>query len=273
MRRLVFALTACCGVIPLLVVFVMPGCGPRAEVAKKRALNRLDDLLGKMDVQRQEIDDGIKATKLAVEGVRKARIKAQVKCDQIEEKAKPYEEKVAQCDQTLAKLRDLLKAGKPADLAGKTYSVSDLNDMADKVIQARKDADAQVSGFRTARDSMKKVVANLSKTQQTLEARLTSLQAQVAKLDAEMAAAKAMKEASGAMGDGEATLAANLEGLEEKVASLSADVRAELKGEEERFQVARADKAISDVDVFIRDSQKPTDRVAEIDKILGPAKK
>ncbi len=273
MRRLFFMLTACFVVTGVLLAFGIPGCGPRAEVAKKKALERVDDLLGKIDVQRQEIDDGIKATKRAVEGVRKARIKAQVKCDQLDEQVRPHEDRIAQCDQALARLRDLLKAGKPAEVAGKTYSVSDLSDMAGKVIEERKHEGAQINGFKTARERMQKVVADLTKTQQTLEARLGSLQAQVAKLDAEMAAAKSMKEASASMGDGNASLAANLDGLEEKVASLSADVRAELKGEEEKFQVARADKALGDVDAFIRDSQRPTDRVAEIDKILSPAKK
>jgi chromosome segregation ATPase len=266
-------LATCCVTTLLLLVFGVPGCGPRAEVAKKRALERVDDLIGKMDVQRQEIDDGIRATKRAVEGVRKAKVKAQVKCDQLGEKIKPFEEKVAQCDQSLARLRDLLKAGKPADIAGKTYSVSELKDMAGKVIQARKEAEGQINGYKTARESMKKVVADLSKQQQVLEARLTNLQAQVAKLDSEMAAAKSMKEASAAMGEKDNTLAANLDSLEEKVASLSADVRAELRSESEKWSEAKADQAISDVDAFIRDSQKPTDTLAEIDRILGPAKK
>ncbi len=272
MKRLVFA-TMACGVISLFLVFVMPGCGSRVEVAKKKAVERLDNMLGKMDVQRQEIDDGIRATKQAVEGVRKARIKAQVKCDQLEEKVKPSEEKMAQCDQTLARLRDLLKADMHAEIAGKTYSVSELKDMAGKVIQARKEAEGQISGYKTARESMKKVVADLSKQQHVLETRLTNLQAQVAKLDSEMAAAESMKEASAAMGGQDATLAANLDGLEEKVVTLSADVRAELKSESERWSEVKADQAISDVDTFIRDSQKPTDTLAEIDRILGPAKK
>lgn len=269
MRRL-FLLLILCLVPAALFVY---GCGPRGEVAKKKLTDRLDDMLGKMDVQRAEIDDGIRATKKAVEGVRKARITAQVKLDQIDEKAKPFEEKLAQCDQTLARLRDLLKADQPADIAGKTYSVADLKDMAGKVIQARKDAEKQIGGFKTARDNMRKVVADLTGQQQALEARLTNLQGQVAKLDAEMAAAKAMKQASASMGDKDASLAANLDSLEEKVASLSADVRAELQGESEKWSEAKTDRAISDVDAFIRDAQRPTDTVAEIDRILSPAKK
>jgi chromosome segregation ATPase len=263
--------------VPMLLVpaalLVVYGCGPRVEVAKKKALDRLDDMLGKMDVQRQEIDDGIKATKKAVEGVRKARISAQVKLDQIDEKAKPFEEKVAQCDQTLAKLRDLLKADQPADIAGKTYSIADLKDMAGKVIQARKDAEKQIDGFKTARDNMRKVVSDITRQQQALEGRLTNLQGQVAKLDAEMAAAKSMKQASASMGDKDASLSANLDSLEEKIAGLSADVRAELQSESEKWSETKTDKAISDVDAFIRDSQRPADTVAEIDRVLGTTKK
>lgn len=270
MRRMILLLALCVVATTMVVIY---GCGSRVEVAKKKALDRLDDMLGKMDVQRQEIDDGIKATKKAVEGIRKARITAQVRLEQIDEKTKPFEEKVTRCDQTLSKLRDLLKADQPAEIAGKTYTVPELKDMASKVIQARKDADKEIEGFKTARENMRKVVTDLSTQQVALETRLTKLQGQVAKLDAEMAAAKAMKEASASMGDKDATLAANLDSLEEKVAGLSADVRAELQSESEKWLEAKTDKAISDVDAFIRDSQKPTDTVGEIDKILGPAKK
>jgi len=241
---------------------------PRVEVAKEKLLDRVDNLLGKMEVQRQEIDNGITATKQAVEGIRKAKIKAQVKLEQIDEKAKPYEEKVVHCDGTLVRLRDLLQADMPTEIAGKTYSVIDLNDMANKVIKARRDAEKQINGFNSARDEMQKVVTKLAKHQQNLQSRLANLQSQIAILDAEMAAAKAMKEASKAMGDGD-SLATNLDALEDKIASLSANVKVALLSESERW----SEDAFDEVDAFIRDSQQPTDTLAEIDRILGQAKK
>jgi phage shock protein A len=120
-------------------------------------------------------------------------------------------------------------------------------------------------------------VSTLTKTEHNLEGKLSNLQAQVAKLDAQVVAAKAMKEASASLGDGDATLAENLDNLERKVADLSADVEAELQGEEERFRIASdnvagANKAVSEVDAFIQDVHKPTDRVAEINHILGGKK-
>ena len=86
------------------------------------------------------------------------------------------------------------------------------------------------------------------------------------------AAAKAMKQASSTMGDGSTTLTENLDELEKKLASLSADVRGELAGESEKWSPAGADKAINDVDAFIKSAQTPSDPVAEIDRILGPGK-
>jgi chromosome segregation ATPase len=273
MKRFVLFLIAGGAIVPMLLMFVLPGCGTRLKVIEGGALERLDQMLGKMDVQRQEIDDGIKATKHAVEGIRTAKIKAQVKCEQIEDKAKPFEEKVAECDQSLARLRDLLKAGIPAEIAGKTYSVSDQKDMANRVIQARNDSQKQIDGFKAARENMKTVVASLGKQQQALETRLGRLQGQITTLNAEMTAAKAMKEASASMGDKNSTLAANLDGLEEKVATLSADVRAELRSETDRWSGTTEEKAVNDVDAFMRDSQKTPDTLAEIDRILGTPKK
>ncbi len=209
----------------------------------------------------------------ALEGVRRAKIKAQVSAEQLDEKVRPLQEKIARCDESLVRLRDAIKADKPADFAGKTYTVAQLNEMAGKVIQARREADDQIKGFDAARANMQKVVATIAKQQQELESRIGKLQAANSKLDSEMAAAKAMKQASASMGDANASLSDNLDELEKKIAVLSADVRADLPGESEKWSDAKTDKAINDVDTFIQATQRPTDTLAEIDRILGPAKK
>ena len=272
MKRMIIGL-----VFTIIGMTFIPGCGDaakaRVDVAKKKLVEQLDDALGKMDVQKAEIDNGIKSAKQAADGVRKAKIKAQVSLDQLDEKVRPHQDKIAKCDETLAKLRDSIKADIPADFGGKTYTVVELKDMAGKVINSRKECEDQVKGFETARQNMQNVVATISKQQQELEARITKLQAANSKLDAEMSAAKAMKQASSTMGDGSSTLTENLDELEKKLASLSADVRGELAGESEKWSPAGAEKAIGDVDAFIKSAQTPSDPVAEIDRILGPGKK
>lgn len=273
MRRLFLFLALCV----VSATFVIYGCSDagkaRVDVAKKKVLDQIDDALGKMDVQKAEIDNGIKSAKQALAGVRKAKYKAQASLDQLDEKVRPHQETIARIDESLAKLRDAIKADKPADFAGKTYTVAQLKEMAGKVIQSRKEAEEQIRGFDKARENMRKVVATITKQQQELETRIAKLQAANSKLDGEMAAAKAMKDASARMGDTNSSLSENLDELERKIAALSGDVRAELAGESEKWSDGKTDKAISNVDAFIRDSQKPSDPVAEIDKILGPAKK
>ena len=271
MKRMIVGL-----VLTIIGMTLIPGCGDagkaRVDVATKKVFDQIDEALGKMDVQKAEIDNGIKTAKLAVDGVRKAKIKAQVSLDQLDEKVRPHQDKIAKCDETLAKLRDAIKADVPADFGGKTYTVVELKDMAGKVISSRKECEDQVKGFETARQNMQNVVATISKQQQELEARITKLQATNSKLDAEMAAAKAMKQASSTMGDGTMSLMENLDELEAKLASLSADVQGELAGESEKWSSAGTDQAINDVDAFIKSAQTPSDPVAEIDRILGPGK-
>ncbi len=260
----------------ILLLFSLCGCNDsiqsRVDVAQKKLFDQIDEALGKMDVQKAEIDNGIKSAKLAVDGVRKAKIKAQVSLDQLDEKIRPYQDKIAKCDETLSKLRDSIKADVPADFGGKSYTVVELKDMAGKVIQSRKECEDQIKGFESARQNMQNVVATIAKQQQELEARIAKLQAANSKIDAEMAAAKAMKQASSTMGDGSNTLTENLNELEQKLASLSADVRGELASESEKWSSAGTDQAINDVDAFIKSAQTPSDPLAEIDRILGPGK-
>jgi len=256
--------------------YLLPGCSDankaRVQVAQKKLLDRIDEALGKMDVQKAEIDNGIKSAKQAADGVRRAKVRAQGNLDQINEKVRPFEERISQCDQSLMKLRDAIAADMPATIAGKTYSVAELKEMAGKVIAARKEAEKQINGFKSARETMTKQVALLTKTQQEIEAKIAGLQSQMVKLDSEIAAAKAMKQASAAMGDADSSLADNLAELERKIATLSADAQSELALETDRWSAANTEKAISDVDAFIRDSQKSTDTLAEIDRILGGKK-
>ena len=108
MKRMIVLLAA----VGLLVAFLLPGCGDankaRVDVAKKKLLDQIDEALGKMDVQKAEIDNGIKSAKQAADGVRKAKIKAQVSLEQLDEKVRPHQDKIARCDETLAKLRDAI---------------------------------------------------------------------------------------------------------------------------------------------------------------------
>jgi chromosome segregation ATPase len=253
-----------------LYLFVGPN---RAQVAKDKVLGKIDDMLGKMDGQKAEIDNGIKSAKQAVGEIRKAKYQAQAQLDLIDEKLRPHQGRMAACDERLGQLRDLIKADKPVEFAGKTYTIAELKGVAGKLIDARKESDEKVKGFDTARTSMKGVVATITKKQEDLEARVAKLEEAKVKLDAEYSAALAMKKASAAMGDSDATLGENLDELEKKMAALSGNVKAELAGESEKLATTGTDRTVSEVDAFLKASSSSGDTVGEIDRILGPAKK
>lgn len=256
----------------LLLVMALAGCGDsvraRGEVATDRAVEKLDSILGSLDVKRKEIDLSMRSLKDAVTGINKARIKAQVKHDQIDRQAQPVRERMAQADASLKKLRDYLAAGESVEIGGETYSVEDLKKMAGEIIEARKGRAAQIAAFEQSQVELQKVIAVIEKNQREYEGQISRLESQIAQIDAQMVAVKAMKDASATMGDGNATLAENVATLEDKVADLLADVQVELAVESQSWDAAAADKQIDAVDAFIAATQESKDTIAEIDRIL-----
>jgi chromosome segregation ATPase len=263
MKLLLLVLVATCSVV---------GCDARTEVAKGKLLAKIDSMLGEMDVKRKEIELSVNAFKEGTDGLRKAKIKAQVKQDQIKRQAAPLEEKRKSVDTTLAKLRDHLASGKSADIGGKTYSPEELKTMADKVIQARKELVGRLDGYQKSQASLQKVVDLLERKLNDYQQRLSRLESQIAEIDSKAIALKAMKDASAAMGESEKTLATNIDNLEAKVNDLYADMDAELLGEDEKWNEMETTKEIDAVDAFIDATQEPTDTLSEIDKILAGEK-
>ena len=257
--------------IVLLAICLAVGCGARAEVAKEKLLAKIDSMLGEIEVKRKEIEISINVLKEGIDGLRKAKIKAKVKQDQIQRQANPIEQKIAQVDNTLKVIRDSLASEQTVEIGGKDYSPAELKTMADKVIQARKSLQSQLGGFQKSIASLQKVVDSLERKQNDYQHRLTRLEAQVAEIDSKAVALKAMQDASTAMGESEKTMAANIDNLEDKVADLWADVESELLAEDEKWNEVEAVEQIDSVDAFIAATQDPSDTLAEIDKILAGA--
>jgi hypothetical protein len=129
MHRIVVAVVVCVA----LVVACTYGCGARVEVAKDKIQAKIDSILGSMDVKRKEIEISVANLKEGIDGLRRAKIKAQVCDDQIHRQAKPQEEKLADMDAALKILKGHLQTGKPVEIAGKTYSPTELKDMAARI--------------------------------------------------------------------------------------------------------------------------------------------
>jgi predicted nucleic acid-binding Zn-ribbon protein len=252
----------------VLVMVSLVGCEARVEVAKEKALAKIDSLLGTMEVKRKEIDISVRALNDGINGLRKAKIKAQVKHDQLEQKVIPISDKIASVDQSLKKLRDHLASGEPVDIAGKTYGPQELKQMADRVLKARKDYVAQRDGLMEAQHSLQNVVSTLERKQEGYEQRLFRLEGQIAEIDAKRIALKSMQDASAVIVENQENLARNVDQLEDQVLDLFADVQAELWVEDEKWNAASLETELISADAIVAATQDPTDMIAEIDRVL-----
>jgi len=248
------------------------GCGARVEVAKEKTLEKIDSLLGSMDVKRKEVELSMRGLNDGVDGLRKAKIKAKVKRDQIQRQIDPIQEKIDATDKTLTKLRDLLAANEPAEVGGKQYSPEELKEMTAKVINGRKEFVGQRDALTKSLESLDKVVDSLDRKQQEYQQKHTQLENQIAEIDSKTVALTAMKDASASMGDSSAALAENVSDLEDKVNDLFADVETEMITEDEKWNEATANSEIDAVDEFISATQGSGDLLTEIDAILGATK-
>ena len=155
------------------VIWSMGGCGARTEVAVAKIAEQIDDLLGRLDVKRTEIERSLATLKQGQTGLRRARIRAQVKQDQLQRKMAPIERRMSDIDESLDVLRGHLADGTPAELAGKTYPVAQVRVMADRLLEARRLSVRQVDGYRAAQQRLAAVVSTLERKEAECGSRLS----------------------------------------------------------------------------------------------------
>jgi len=238
------------------------GCEARTQVAKDKALAKIDSLVGSINVKRKEIELSVGALKDGLGGLRKAKITAQVKLDQLDRKVRPIEDRLSTINDTLKTLRDHLKSGKAVEIAGRIYSQEELKAIAQQVVAERKRAADQLSVLQDSQARLKKVAVTMERRQQDYEQSLSAIENRVAVIDASRSALEAMKEAGEAIDGGEQRFVQSVERLEEKVSDLYAEVETELIVEDANWDELSIDK-------FIFNLQKPTDTIQAIDKVLA----
>jgi len=248
----------------LALAIVFGGCGVRGQVAKEKVIQRIDSMLGTMDVKRKEIETSFASLEDAMHGLRKAKIKAQVKQDQISRKSELAAVHVGQLDETLRTLRTRLTGDVKAPVNGRTYSSAEIAGMTQQVIAERQDAVKQRDGFQLAISRLSKVVGTLESKQSHYESKLSEIQHQLTVIDSNRIALTAMQDAAAVMNDSDKSFANNVAQLEDKVNDLFADVEAGLMIENIHWQDGEA----STIDQIVAAMQSPDDLVSKIDAIL-----
>ena len=243
----------------------------RLDVAKDNTLRKIDEMLGTLNVKRKEVALSLQSLKDAVAGMGKAKIKSQVKLEQLDQKAQGLNDQTARADATLKKVRGYLAANEAVEINGKTYTPEALSRMATQVLDARKGYASQIAGIEKSQEALRQGATTMERNQGEYQQRINTLEAQLAEIDSQMVAIRTMKDASSAMGNGRATLADNVTQLEDKVADLLAGTRAELSSEGSKWNSADAEKQIDSAEAFISVTQTTGTALEEIDRVLGNA--
>src|SRR5437870_1798933 len=108
--------------------------GAHSEVAKDKVINKIDDLLGKTEVQRKDVQIAVKNMDKAIDELTKGRVQATVKSEDLQKQNEEMKKKLAEVDDSLLKLKGYLASQSDTEIAGKMYKHEQIEAMAEKVL-------------------------------------------------------------------------------------------------------------------------------------------
>ena len=257
-------------VVPALLSAVWAATGSRArtQVAMTKVVDRIDEMLGHLDVRRQEIDQAVVSLKDSLTDIRKARIRSQIKQEQLQEQTDPIRQKIAQVDETLGTLKTPLAEGTSAQLAGKTYSPTQVRQMIERLLSARRLLQKQLDGFQEVGQRLAVVVTSLEGQEGDCELRLASIEQRLAVCDVDRTAIQAMQGASQFLQDSAGGIPERFRGVEGKVNELYAEVQAELGIRGARWNPRSLDREIGSVDDILSKAKSNSTLLAEVEAVL-----
>lgn len=254
------------------LLVLVAGCEARIEVAKDKVLSKIDNILGELDVKQKEIELGMEKIPEGIESIRRAKILTQVKAEQIGIRENETGAKIARIDKSLRILRPHLEATDSVDIAGKTYTISQIKNTANEIIERRKQLSKNLIELQKVHNTLNSMSETLASRQKTYQRRLEALESRLSEIDTKWIATRAMKKTFVSAGSGDQSFLDTVEQLEANVDDLVAAVEVELRLENDRWDSVAHIKNMEDIESLINDLDEPSDTAMEIDAILDNAK-
>jgi len=246
--------------------------GARGEVAKKKILKKLDSWLGESDVQRTEIERGIKGMDDAVEKLGDSRRHAQVQAEMLSKEINTNKKKIEDSKNALTKLKANLAAFETdakfsVSYGNKTYTKKDdLDKMATSVIAYHKTLVSQTESMERRLQTYETTAATLKAREDEGRTKLVEMKNSLKELDAKVELVKAQKQAAEALNESDKTFADSVQGIEDKIKNLDLTTETALRKEEEKWKEYSAKAKVEDANVIIKDTKST---ISEIDNLLG----
>jgi chromosome segregation ATPase len=246
--------------------------GARGDVAKKKVLGQIDKWLGESEIQRAEIERGIKGLNEAVGKLNEASVKSRVQADRLSRELKVNKAKIEESKVSLKRLGDDLKkfdteSKYSVSYGTKTYTKKDdLEKMANTVIDYHKSLVAQTDTMEKRLETYESTAATLETRTNDAKKKLVEMKNQLKEIDNKIELAKAQREAAEALSETDKSFADSVKGIEENIKNLDISTETAVRVEDAKWKDLTAKTEVEDASAIINKTKSTS---SEIDALLG----
>lgn len=249
----------------LLILAVLVGCEARSQVAMDKITERIDKMLGELDVKRKKIDNQIKELETSLSEVNKKRINAEVRLEGYRDKTKSISDRLTRIKTVLAKYHPHLDATEAVEIDGKTLSPEEIKTNANLLADEFESLNKNLGGYEKSVEAFERTHGLLDTQEKQGKTLMKNLKSKLEEIDVKKEAVEAMKSASGLAGD--SSISDKFDKLADEVDNLFVDVETAMRIEEGK---------ISDLQGKIESEGNSVDKILDemddtsrIDAILG----
>lgn len=266
-------------VLGLLVVGIAVGSyvgcnGARVGVAKDAALEKIDALLGPLNIKQKEVEIAYDKLKKATDGLRDKRIEAQVRLKSLTKKKTGYANEKAKLLSDLKKLRGMLAEAESTGSikrGDKEISIDQLKALADTAAKNLRSVKDHLNETDVIAAAWAKNLDLLKKNDETSAAQLSKLESQLDQIRSKKSALDAMKEAASIAGPG-VSISDKFNDLTDSVDELMVNIDTEFAIEEEKLNERIADVSQDSslsLEDLLDDKTDVSGTLSEIDALLN----
>lgn len=260
----------------LVVGTQVTGCGPQIKVAGQKAIDKINDLLGKIDVKLAEIEQEQTRLKKAVTKATEARISAKYQLESLNKKKSDQEEQLASLKGKASQYLALLKkAGDKAEVEnanGKMVSKAKLEVVLKERLQMIEATKAKLQ--RTTLPLIKTWEKNMdvqTKVEKARRTQLDSIENKIAQLKAEKERYDTMKQTKTLLGDSE-SISDSFDDLDKSVDDLLVSLKTQNEIEEGKVDdilAGASEPEINDEDLLGSSADDSSKLISDAEALLG----
>jgi len=246
------------------------GCGARAQVAGDNIMKKIDGWLGELDVKKTKIENKIGELTTAVDNVRKKKVEAEVRLEQLEKERGPVTAKIAEVKKALKVLSPHLKSTEDVEINGTMMSPEKINNFATELADEYDMLNQKLGGLDVSVKAYRQAFELLNRQAETGQTTLKTLSGKLQEIATKKEALDAMKTAQTIVGEN-GSISDEFNKLESEINDLFVDVETGMRLESEKISAREAalESSSNAVDEILGDIEVADQNASRIEAILG----